>query len=93
MQPALVSLLGEQAKRLSVNSVSRLKEAWKTEYQQWTGRSLTKRRYVYIWADGIYSKVRMDDKLCLLVVMGVDETSRKALLAVVDGLGSAGLKC
>lgn len=86
MQPALVSLLGEQAKGLSANSVSRLKAAWETEYQQWTGRSLAKRRYVYIWADGIYSKVRMDDKLCLLVVMGVDETGRKALLAVVDGV-------
>lgn len=86
MQPALASLLGEQAKGLSANSVSRLKSAWETEYQQWSGRSLTKRQYVYIWADGIYSKVRMDDKLCLLVIMGVDETGRKELLAVVDGV-------
>jgi len=86
MQPALVSLLGEQAKGLSANSVSRLKASWETEYQQWSGRSLAKRRYVYIWADGIYSKIRMDDKLCLLVIMGVDETGRKELLAVVDGV-------
>ncbi len=63
MQPALASLLGEQAKGLSANSVSRLKYAWEKEYQQWSGRSLTKRQYVHIWADGIYSKVRMDDKL------------------------------
>lgn len=86
MQPALVSLLGDQAKGLSANSVSRLKAAWETEYHQWSGRSLAKRRYVYIWADGIYSKIRMDDKLCLLVIMGVDETGRKELLAVVDGV-------
>jgi putative transposase len=86
MQPALVSLLGEQAKGLSANSVSRLKASWETEYLQWSKRSLAQRRYVYIWADGIYSKIRMDDKLCLLVIMGVDETGRKELLAVVDGV-------
>ena len=86
MQPALVSLLGEQAKGLSANSVSRLKATWETECQQWSKRSLAQRRYVYIWADGIYSKIRMDDKLCLLVIMGVDETGRKELLAVVDGV-------
>ena len=86
MQPALVSLLGEQAKGLSANSVSRLKSTWEIEYQKWSKRSLAKRRYVYIWADGIYSKIRMDDKLCLLVIMGVDETGRKELLAVVDGV-------
>jgi transposase-like protein len=83
MQPALVSLLGEQAKGLSANSVSRLKASWEAEYQQWSRRSLAQRRY---WADGIYSKIRMDDKLCLLVIMGVDETGRKELLAVVDGV-------
>ena len=86
MQPALASLLGEQAKGLSANSVSRLKATWEKEYQQWSNRSLAQRRYVYIWADGIYSKIRMDDKLCLLVIMGVDDTGRKELLAVIDGV-------
>lgn len=86
MQPALVSLLGDDAKGLSANTVSRLKSSWEEEYKQWSARSLDKRRYVYIWADGIYSKVRMDDKLCLLVIMGVDDTGRKELLAVVDGV-------
>ena len=85
MQPALASLLGKQAKGLSANSVSRLKKQWEAEYEQWRKRDLSKRRYVYVWADGIYSKVRMDDKLCLLVVMGADETGRKEVLAVVDG--------
>ena len=86
MQPALASLLGENAKGLSANSISRLKAVWEDEYVTWSTRSLAARRYVYIWADGIYSKVRMDDKLCLLVVMGVDDTGRKSLLAVVDGI-------
>ena len=40
---------------------------------------------MYIWADGVYSHVRMDDKLCLLVIIGSDETGRKEVLAVVDG--------
>ena len=85
MQPALESLLGEQAKGLSANSVSRLKQQWEAEYAQWQKRDLSKRRYVYIWTDGVYSKVRMDDKLCLLVVIGADNTGRKEVLAVVDG--------
>ncbi|MBD1578055.1 IS256 family transposase, partial [Vibrio sp. S11_S32] len=86
MQPALASLLGDNAQGLSANTISRLKSSWEVEYKQWSTRSLDKRRYVYIWADGIYSKVRMDDKLCLLVIIGVDDTGRKELLAVVDGV-------
>lgn len=85
MQAALESLLGKQAKGLSSNSVSRLKLQWEGEYDKWRKRDLSKRRYVYIWADGVYCKVRMDDKLCLLVVIGVDDTGRKEVLAVVDG--------
>lgn len=85
MQPALESLLGEGTKGLTANTVSRLKQQWETQYDQWRQRDLSKRRYVYLWADGIYSKVRMDDKLCLLVVIGADDTGRKEVLAVVDG--------
>jgi transposase-like protein len=85
MQPALESLLGEDAKGLSANTVSRLKQQWEQDYDAWRQRDLSKRRYVYIWADGVYSNVRMDDKLCLLVIIGSDETGRKEVLAVVDG--------
>lgn len=85
MAPALEVLLGEGAKGLSANTVSRLKQSWEQDYDQWRRRDLSKRRYVYVWADGVYSQVRMDDKLCLLVVMGSDHTGRKELLAVVDG--------
>lgn len=85
MQPALETLLGENAKGLSANTVSRLKQQWETDYDTWRQRDLSKRRYVYIWADGVYSNVRMDDKLCLLVVIGSDTTGRKEVLAVVDG--------
>jgi len=85
MQPALEALLGEGAAGLSANTVSRLKQGWEQDYDQWRQRDLSKRRYVYIWADGIYSQVRMDDRLCLLVLIGSDDTGRKEVLAVVDG--------
>ena len=36
---------------------------------------------VYVWADGVYSNVRMNDRLCLLVIVGADGTDRKEVLA------------
>lgn len=85
MQPALEALLCEGATGLSANTVSRLKQGWEQDYDQWRQRDLSKRRYVYLWADGVYSQVRMDDRLCLLVLIGSDDTGRKEVLAVVDG--------
>ena len=85
MQPALEVLLGEGAGGLSANTVSRLKQGWEQDYEQWRKRDLSKQRFVYIWADGIYCNVRLDDRLCLLVVIGSDDTGRKEVLAVVDG--------
>ena len=86
MQPALESLLGKGTKGLSANTVSRLKQSWEDDYDQWRKRDLSKRRFVYIWADGVYCNVRMDDRLCLLVVIGSDDTGRKEVLAIVDGV-------
>lgn len=82
---ALASLLGEQAKGLSANTVSRLKSHWLDEHQNWQREDLSEKRYVYWWADGIYSQIRMDDRLCLLVIIGVTEHGHKELVAVVDG--------
>ena len=82
---ALSSLLGEQAKGLSANTVSRLKSQWLNEHQAWQRQDLSQKRYVYWWADGIYSQVRMDDRLCLLVIIGVNEHGHKELVAVSDG--------
>jgi transposase-like protein len=84
-QEALKALLGEKAKGLSANTVSRLKKQWEDEHTAWRQQDLSDRRYVYWWADGIYSKVRMDDRLCLLVIIGVTEHGRKELVAVEDG--------
>ncbi|WP_374139555.1 IS256 family transposase, partial [Sphingomonas sp.] len=82
---ALGSLLGEHAKGLSANTVSRLKSQWLDEHQAWQRQDLSQKRYVYWWADGIYSQVRMDDRLCLLVIIGVTEHGHKELVAVSDG--------
>jgi transposase-like protein len=84
-QEALAALLGDQAKGLSANTVSRLKQGWIDEHRAWSQRDLTERRYVYWWADGVYSNVRLDDRLCLLVIIGVTEHGHKELIAVEDG--------
>ena len=82
---ALSALLGKDAKGLSANTVSRLKAQWLDEHRQWQKQDLSQKNYVYWWADGIYSRVRMDNKLCLLVIIGVTEHGRKELVAVEDG--------
>lgn len=84
-QEALAALLGDQAKGLSANTVSRLKKQWEDEHADWQKRDLTDQRYIYWWADGVYSNVRMDDRLCLLVIIGVTEQGRKELVVVEDG--------
>lgn len=84
-QDALKSLLGVDAKGLSSNTISRLKQCWEDDYNQWRKRDLSSRRFVYIWADGVYCNVRQDDKLCLLVIMGSDSTGRKEILGLTDG--------
>ncbi|MDP3529978.1 IS256 family transposase, partial [Methylicorpusculum sp.] len=86
MQETLSVLVGDEAKGLSPTAVSRLKAQWAEEYQSWNNRDLTKERYVYVWADGIYSTLRgEDDRLCLLVIIGVNEQGEKRLLALSDG--------
>jgi len=84
-QDALSALLGDQAKGLSANTISRLKQHWIDEHRSWCQRDLSQKRYVYWWADGIYSNVRMDNRLCLLVIIGVTEHGHKELVAVEDG--------
>jgi len=66
MQPALEVLVGREAKGLSASTVSRLKQAWRAEYERWRGLRLDKDRWVYVWADGIYSglKSRATTSLC-----------------------------
>jgi putative transposase len=86
MQDALSVLLGDEAKGLSPAVVSRLKAQWSEDYLAWNRRDLADEKIVYIWADGIYSTLRgEDDRLCLLVIIGVNEQGEKRLLALSDG--------
>jgi len=83
---ALEALVGADAPGLSAPTISRLKKVWGEEYTTWRTRDLSSKRYVYVWADGIHCKARLDDaKLCLLVLMGATEDGTKELIAVEDG--------
>lgn len=82
----LSSLLGKDAKGLSAGTISRLKQIWETEYEEWRQRDLSDKRYVYMWADGIHCRVRMEeDKQCILVIMGATRHGKKELIAVNNG--------
>src|SRR3954469_14334086 len=86
-EPALRDLLGEDASGLSATSITRLTKAWQGEHEQFRTRSLRFHRYAYLFIDGVHVSVRLgeDDRLCLLVVIGVREDGVKELLAVEDG--------
>lgn len=85
-QKALQALLGSEAKGLSSSTISRLKVIWEQEHETWSGRGFNGKRYVYIWADGVYFNVRSDDaKQCILVIVGVTEQGIKEFIALEDG--------
>jgi putative transposase len=85
-QEALEALLGSDSKGLSASTISRLKSVWEQEQAAWSRRSLASKRYVYIWADGVYFNIRSDDtKQCILVIIGVTELGKKEFIAIEDG--------
>lgn len=87
MAEALALLVGPEAKGLSASVVSRLKCQWHDEYEAWCRRRLDKDRWVYVWADGIYSGLRAEGhKLCTLVIVGVNDRGEKRFLAIEDGV-------
>src|SRR5258708_738225 len=87
VQAALGALRGTEAAGLSASVVARLKNRWREEYRRWRRSKLGKDRYVYLWVEGIYSGLRAEDeRLCALVVIGVNERGQKKLLAIEDGV-------
>jgi len=83
---ALTALLGPAAPGLSAATICRLKERWRLEYEHWRQRSLRDKEYVYVWADGIYFGVRLEDaRQCMLVVIGATKEGHKELLGLTDG--------
>ena len=87
MSGALEVLVGSEARGLSASTVSRLKQVWAEDYQVWCQKRLDRDRWVYVWADGVYSGLRAEQaKLCALVVIGVNERGEKRFLAIEDGV-------
>jgi putative transposase len=86
-RPALEQLLGEDAAGLSPSTITRLCTDWQAEHERFRQRSLCFHQYAYLFVDGVHVSVRLgeDDRLCLLVVIGVREDGVKELLAVEDG--------
>jgi len=82
---ALAALVGKDAPGLSASTISRLKTIWQDDLEQWQQRDLSNKRYVYIWADGIYCNVRMEERQCLLVIIGATKEGKKELLALESG--------
>jgi transposase-like protein len=84
-EPSLRCLMGEEA-ALSPSTISRLNQKFKGEYEDWTSSSLSSLPIIYVWVDGIYTKAGIgDEQACLLVVIGVDVTGKKHLLAMEEG--------
>jgi transposase-like protein len=83
--PALEQFLGTSA-GLSAATVTRLTAQWQDEAKAFQARDLSGVDYVYVWADGIHVNVRLDEeRLCLLVLIGVRADGRKELITLTDG--------
>ncbi len=86
LDDALTALLGPDAPGLSSTTIRRLTADWQAEHARWAKRDLSTRRYVYLWADGVYFSPRMDEeRQCVLVLIGADAMGRRELLAIDDG--------
>jgi putative transposase len=86
-QEALAALLGKDAPNLSPAVISRLTTQWQGEYARWQTRDLSARRYVYVWADGVFLQARMEDHSeCMLVLIGATPEGKKELIGFQVGV-------
>jgi transposase-like protein len=86
-QEALAALLGQNAPNLSPAVISRLTAEWQGEYERWQKRDLSARRYVYVWADGVFLQARMEDHgECMLVLIGATPEGKKELIGFQVGV-------
>lgn len=83
---ALPVLLGADAAGLSPSAITRLTATWRTDYDQWRGRALADREFIYVWVDGVHFNIRLEeDRLAALVVVGVRPDGTKEVIAIEDG--------
>jgi putative transposase len=86
-QEVLTALLGKDAPNLSPAVIARLKGEWEEEHRHWQARDLSARRYVYLWADGVYLQARMESQAeCMLVLMGATPEGKKELVGFQTGM-------
>jgi putative transposase len=86
-QEALAALLGRDAPNLSPAVLARLKGEWEADYARWQRRDLSARRYVYLWADGVYLQARMEPQAeCMLVLIGATPEGKKELVGFRVGV-------
>jgi putative transposase len=86
-QEALAALLGKDAPNLSPAVVARLTAEWQADYDAWQKRNLSPRRYVYVWADGVYLQARMEESAeCMLVLIGATPEGKKELVGFQTGV-------
>jgi transposase-like protein len=82
----LAGLLGDDAAGLSPTAITRLTAAWQADYEAFQKRDLSDRDYVYVWADGVHFRIRLEeDRLCALVMIAVRPDGTKELIAIEDG--------
>ena len=84
--PALAEFFGTTA-GLSAAAITRLVASWSAEREAFMARDLSEVDYVYCWVDGVHFTVRLgeDDRLCVLVMVGVRTDGTKELVAITDG--------
>jgi len=86
-QEALGALLGRDAPNLSPSVIARLRGEWEADYAGWQRRDLSARRYVYVWADGVYLQARMEPQAeCILVLIGATPEGKKELVGFQVGM-------
>jgi putative transposase len=86
-QEALGALLGRDAPNLSPSVIARLRDEWQADYARWQRRDLSAKRYVYVWADGVYLQARMEPQAeCMLVLIGATPEGKKELLGFQVGM-------
>ena len=86
-QEALSALLGKDAPNLSAGVITRLTAEWQADYATWQKRVLSARRYVYVWADGVYLQARMEAAAeCMLVLIGATPEGKKELVGFQTGV-------
>ena len=86
-QEAMGALLGPDAPNLSPGVLSRLTAGWQEDHDRWRRRDLSARRYVYVWADGVYLQARMEPEAeCILVIIGATPEGKKELLGFHAGV-------